>query len=74
MFPIVITPAKKMQGSQERMYRKSGDVYLNTGRVSGNRSPATRSTAAESADPPASRRRRLANLLKDSVVNQQLGG
>lgn len=30
MFPIVITPAKKMQGNQERMYRKSGDVYLNT--------------------------------------------
>lgn len=28
MFPIVITPAKKMQGNQERMYRKSGDVYL----------------------------------------------
>lgn len=28
MFPIVITPAKKMQGSQERMYRKSGEVYL----------------------------------------------
>lgn len=34
MFPIVITPAKKMQGSHERMYRKSGDVYLNTGRRS----------------------------------------
>lgn len=45
MFPIVITPAKKMQGSQERMYRKSGDVYLNTGRVSVNRSPATRRPA-----------------------------
>ena len=28
MFPIVITPAKKMQGNQERIYRKSGDVYL----------------------------------------------
>lgn len=70
MFPIVITPAKKMQGSQERMYRKSGDVYLNTGRVSVNRSPATR----RPGDPPASRGRRLANLLKDSVVNEQLGG
>lgn len=30
MFPIVITPAKKMQGSQERMYRKSGEVYWKT--------------------------------------------
>lgn len=28
MFPIVITPAKKIQGNQERMYRKSGEVYL----------------------------------------------
>lgn len=28
MLPIVITPAKKMQGNQERIYRKSGDVYL----------------------------------------------
>lgn len=28
MLPIVMTPAKKMQGSQERMYRKSGEVYL----------------------------------------------
>lgn len=29
MFPMVMTPAKKIQGSQERMYRKSGDVYWN---------------------------------------------
>lgn len=28
MFPIVITPAKKIQGNHERMYRKSGEVYL----------------------------------------------
>lgn len=28
MFPMVITPAKKIQGNQERMYRKSGEVYL----------------------------------------------
>lgn len=28
MFPTVTPPEKKIQGSQERMYRKSGDVYL----------------------------------------------
>lgn len=28
MFPTVTPPEKNMQGSQERMYRKSGDVYL----------------------------------------------
>lgn len=27
MFPTVTPPEKKMHGSQERMYRKSGDVY-----------------------------------------------
>ena len=30
MLPMVMTPAKKIHGSQERMYRKSGDVYLHT--------------------------------------------
>lgn len=28
MLPTVTPPEKNMQGSQERMYRKSGDVYL----------------------------------------------
>lgn len=28
MFPTVTPPEKKIQGSQERTYRKSGDVYL----------------------------------------------
>ena len=30
MLPMVTPPEKKMQGSQERTYRKSGDVYLRT--------------------------------------------
>lgn len=30
IFPTVITPAKKIHGSHERMYRKSGEVYLHT--------------------------------------------
>lgn len=28
MLPTVTPPEKNMQGSQERTYRKSGDVYL----------------------------------------------
>lgn len=28
MFPTVTPPEKNMQGSQERTYKKSGDVYL----------------------------------------------
>lgn len=28
MFPTVTPPEKNMHGSQERTYRKSGDVYL----------------------------------------------
>ncbi len=30
IFPTVMTPAKKIHGSQDRMYRKSGEVYLHT--------------------------------------------
>lgn len=28
MFPMVTPPEKNMHGSQERTYKKSGDVYL----------------------------------------------
>lgn len=28
MFPTVTPPEKNIHGSQERMYKKSGDVYL----------------------------------------------
>lgn len=28
MFPTVTPPEKNMHGSQERTYKKSGDVYL----------------------------------------------
>lgn len=31
MLPTVTPPEKKMHGSQERTYRKSGDVYLRGG-------------------------------------------
>ena len=68
MFPTVTPPEKNMQGSQERMYRKSGDVYLQGERKPDGRADPCGSPAVGYTGPVDWNRHGLVTPERDILV------